>query len=573
MSRPQDPHSPDNTLARLADLLSELTDGQYSDEIAEEIRQLVASDPAALQWYCDWMSVHSQLYLDLAVGEVGAATPLPGPTAEDVLPMAAAIDGSSRRKLWSLATIATLGGALAASLAIMFIRPTPPEPQVRFIPPPAAESESLVNADAERREFQRNDTLALAVLSRVAHAATSGDKSLSPGTPLPAGRFVLDSGVVQLEFLSGANLVVEGPADIELVSTKLVFCRRGKLRARVPAPAHGFTIETPTHRAVDLGTEFAVDVDDAKSTEVHVLDGEVKLQDKSVAAPGAKVDAERMLELGDGYRGDAAGGASIKADAARFIGAERLLELAKRDSESRYAAWQQHSKQLAANPDVLMYFNFDDHSPWQRLLRQDGPRRGESQDGAIVGCHWTEGRWPQKQALEFKGAEDRVKVFVPGEYDSITLACWVRVEGFDRFLSSLLLTEGHDLGEVHWQFTDTGKLLLGVKADMEWSQDYYSGVVLRPYDVGRWVHLACVYDRQVGIVAHYVDGRRVSTEAIRKHVMLRFGAADVGNWVHEAFRDYRIRNLNGRVDEFVLLGSVLSDAQIRKMYEAGRPTL
>ena len=90
-----------------------------------------------------------------------------------------------------------------------------------------------------------------------------------------------------------------------------------------------------------------------------------------------------------------------------------------------------------------------------------------SSDGAVVGCRWAEGRWQQKGALEFKGTENRVRIFIPGEYESITLACWMRIEGFDRYLSAIMLTDGHDLGEVHWQFTETGQLLLGVKADMQ----------------------------------------------------------------------------------------------------------
>ena len=112
---------------------------------------------------------------------------------------------------------------------------------------------------------------------------------------------------------------------------------------------------------------------------------------------------------------------------------------------------------------------------------------------------------------------------------------------------------------------------MGVKADMTKSQDYRSGVVLRPSDVGRWVHLACVYDRESGTVAHYVDGHRVSTEAIRKDTMLRFGAAELGNWVPEIYKNYRVRSLNGRIDEFVVFKTALSEKEIYKMYEVGQP--
>ena len=42
--------------------------------------------------------------------------------------------------------------------------------------------------------------------------------------------------------------IVEGPADLELVSVDQVFCRRGRLRARVPAGAEGFLVLGPSSR-------------------------------------------------------------------------------------------------------------------------------------------------------------------------------------------------------------------------------------------------------------------------------------------------------------------------------------
>jgi hypothetical protein len=173
--------------------------------------------------------------------------------------------------------------------------------------------------------------------------------------------------------------------------------------------------------------------------------------------------------------------------------------------------------------------------------------------------------------LEFRGTEDRIRVTIPGEFASVTLACWLRVQGFDRWLSSLLLTDGHDLGEVHWQFTESGQLLLGVKAEPDQSHDYLSPEVLRLSDTGRWVHVACVYDRSAGEVRHFVDGRRVSAEAIRRHVPLRFGPSELGNWAAEDFIDHRIRSLNGSLDEFVVWGKPLDDAAIAAMYRVGAP--
>jgi hypothetical protein len=53
-----------------------------------------------------------------------------------------------------------------------------------------------------------------------------------------------------------------------------------RIRAFVPEPAQGFVIETPDYQAVDLGTEFAMSVGSDGRSEVHVVDGEVRLDEK-----------------------------------------------------------------------------------------------------------------------------------------------------------------------------------------------------------------------------------------------------------------------------------------------------
>jgi hypothetical protein len=134
-----------------------------------------------------------------------------------------------------------------------------------------------------------------------------------------------------------------------------------------------------------------------------------------------------------------------------------------------------------------------------------------------------------------------------------------------------MLTDGHQLGEVHWQITERGQLLLGVKAEPDESHDFYSPSVLGPKDLGRWVHLACVYDANDGSVSHYVDGNEVSREKIRIPTKLRIGPAEIGNWVPQDLREYRLRSLNGRIDEFILFSDALSKEQIHAIYEAGTP--
>jgi hypothetical protein len=90
------------------------------------------------------------------------------------------------------------------------------------------------------------------------------------------GRLRFESGRLTLSMLSGVVLVVEGPADLELVSSDRVFCRRGRLRTTVPGGAEGFVVSGPGSAVVDLGTEFALQVESDGKARVTVIAGEVE---------------------------------------------------------------------------------------------------------------------------------------------------------------------------------------------------------------------------------------------------------------------------------------------------------
>ena len=68
-------------------------------------------------------------------------------------------------------------------------------------------------------------------------------------------------------------MLLQGPAELVLVSGSEARLVHGKLTARVPAAARGFTILSPQGKIVDLGTEFGLSVDEEGETTVRVFDG------------------------------------------------------------------------------------------------------------------------------------------------------------------------------------------------------------------------------------------------------------------------------------------------------------
>ena len=123
-----------------------------------------------------------------------------------------------------------------------------------------------------------------------------------------------------------------------------------------------------------------------------------------------------------------------------------------------------------------------------RLLVGHGAN-GTTLKGAIVGCEWSEGRWPDKSSLQFKRPGDRVRINIPGEFESLTFSTWLRVDGLDRQYNSLLLTDGFDRNGPHWQIHRNGSLVLGIRHSETVTHGYETDSVFNLFRLGQWVHL------------------------------------------------------------------------------------
>ncbi|HEU5070183.1 MAG TPA: LamG-like jellyroll fold domain-containing protein [Verrucomicrobiae bacterium] len=514
---------------RLSHLIDAFLDGQLTPDEQAELEDLLRRSAAARAQF--WQESRLHALLHAVENETAAEAPLALP---------------SRSRMAILPWVS----ALAACLVLLALLGS------RFWP---ARSHPPVKIEAT--------TAAVAVLTRAADVKWSGAAGPQTGAALEPGWVKLESGLAQIEFFGGARVLLEGPAELQLLSPSSAFCRAGKLSAEVPPAARGFSLGTPQTQIRDLGTAFGVEVTPA-GAEVHVFQGEIELN--PAPAGHLQVKAGEALLVGHNLTVQ-----PVAADRTAFASLSDLDHKLSAALHRRKLEWDATSAEINDDPSLLVRFDFARTPTALGALPNVAAHGTAVKDGAIVGCRWTEGRWPGKSALEFGRVSDRVRLEVPGELKSATLAAWVRVNGLDRAYNSLFMADGFAPGATHWQILNNGVVRLGVaNRDGANHADYDSRVVFTPERFGQWVHLAVVYDATAGQVTHYVDGRVAGRAPLAFSLPLHIGPAQLGNWDTGRYAisgPIAIRHFSGCMDEFDLFQRALNDKEVEQLYAAGAP--
>ena len=546
------PHLNELTLAQL--------DGCISDSEFAELQQLLESDAAARTRYVELAR------LDAELRESGGTVDEP------------ADEQSPQLSSWSRTPRVAQALVIAAAVLVLLI------PAWMLVGPDRPVGNQVADTTDSTPS---NPVRSIAVISAEADALwnADGEQRFGKGTALEPGRLSLIEGLAQIDFFSGASITLEGPAEIELKSRKLAILHRGRVRADVPPAARGFEIQTAEVRLEDLGTSFGIDAGDDGKSNVIVFDGEVRAIDRG----------GEELSLLEGDAAHLAGGNASKSpsdDFGTFPDISAIIERSDGLGKSRYAQWKSAAIERRNDPRLVAYYDFeglDDTS--RRLPNRAAVGKGSELDGGIVGARVSDGRWPGKPALDFRGEGDRVRFNIPGEFDAMTLYAWVRIDALDRGLNSLFLTDHYDPGEIHWQLSVRGALHfstspIGVPpapAGLEVATNdqiqaenrrFFSDEFWNASQSGKWFLLATTVDRakQPSLV-HYINGQSVGFSGGRNMdrsiSKLRIGRADLGNWTDPIWAK-SIRSLNGRIDEFAIYSAALAPDEILTIYEDGR---
>ena len=288
----------------LEDLIVRHLGGELQPDEERELAALLKASPAARALLASYMRIEgATIQLATAGCLTDPRSPSELPPAA-VPPPAAAMAGSGWRwtaAFWSAA--ACLLVALGLYLA-----------QTRE-PRPAGTSSAEVKSVASFARLVRS----------VDVAWTDDVLPTVVGARLPAARYQMTVGLAEIRLDSGVSLVVEAPAEFELLTEQRAYLYDGKIRGTVPPGAEGFTVASADMTVVDLGTEFGLQVDETGSSEVHVFDGEVQLHR---AAEDASAGAPHVITAGRAVRIDASGEEhDMDADDSSFVGRDVLADV------------------------------------------------------------------------------------------------------------------------------------------------------------------------------------------------------------------------------------------------------
>lgn len=379
--------------------------------------------------------------------------------------------------------------------------------------------------------------------------ARSSSHDFQRGAELERGTYNLESGLIHLRFQNGADLLVEGPAQFEIIDGSHAHLEFGTIRAIVPPPASGFSVKTANTNFKDVGTEFGLRVDrDSGAETLFVFEGRVD------------VYHPYFNELADIVRGGQVWRSSAAA-------AENPIDPESFPSPATvgHRRWLGSREPRLESPGLIAFYDFERTANQPTLLRNLVEGTSVS-DAQIHGARWVSGRWPGKDALLFDGDTDFAELEVAGEFEELTIAAWVFVNRLDHPLNAVFDSNGWESGDIHLQiqrsgvaYSDLAYADQGLAVELATKRRFES---LNRIPPGAWTHIAATFSRKQKMTKVFVNGVQSFEWPLDPTAEIRPGTCRIGNWL-AAGEFAPVRSLNGRIDELALWNRALTEPEIQ----------
>lgn len=582
------------------ELLSCLIDGRLNANEHQRLESAMRQSADCRKRYRDMMRLHASLAWSRSWwlkqsgtmrDPIEGGSDVPSPAANlDVVPSVQTHSPANRKHVRVLSALLVLATVFLMLLGFSRFAGDRGVSKSPVVSTRVLNSEHRIDsADLEESMDHSSEESELAVISDAVGMKWSEGDIRRAGESLTAGPLKFDSGLLQLDFSSGARLVCRGPASLELISAKCVRIYSGEATCYVGELGKGFQVLTGESEVIDLGTSFGIRVDNRGDSEIHVFDGAVSVrqQPESDAVEYTEKTAVRLSPK-----------EMTKTDFSSegFPKFEELRSLREEQWSNRYLAWKDYAKSISEDPSVLVHYTFEDQK--QSDIEVFNQSRGESRgtSGTILRAKWCEGRWPNKKGLRFQQESDRVLLKVPGKYSELSFVTWARPDAFLQSSSVLLLTEHPRRWFMHgtlndelrdtsaptdtfrWVLTDrnVARLSLAImdKAPLTYNtSEYVSGA--RPgaeNQNGVWGCYGVTIDPQAMQVSHFYNGKRTSVTQLDRMVPLPLETMEMGNHSttpaeRKAGMGYRFF---GVIDELIIANRVFDSEEMATIYEIGR---
>lgn len=106
--------------------------------------------------------------------------------------------------------------------------------------------------------------------------------SIKVGEKIPSRMLHLKNGIVEMEFPTKTNVIIEAPAFFQVVNNQSIEVGEGSLTITHKGEPGSFSLITPTGVLNDLGTKFGVSIGNSNSQSTvltHVFEGKVEFND------------------------------------------------------------------------------------------------------------------------------------------------------------------------------------------------------------------------------------------------------------------------------------------------------
>ena len=377
----------------------------------------------------------------------------------------------------------------------------------------------------------------------VAHLSGGKDcqwVSTTPGDELaPGQRLALKSGFAEITFDSGAQLVLEGPATLDVRSAWEAELQSGTVKANVPQEAIGFTLTNVAVQVVDLGTEFSMTAGDDGAAEVFVLKGAVEVQPRNAGHPQKSVLREKQSR-----RFAKAGASEVRDSDAKFQRFARKIAMVRHAKPAGYARWRfdEGAGDVAA-PEVNGFS--------AGALRIEGSPQ-----------HWSEGRWGKALALD--GATT-AKLDAALSRGAHTVAFWTRLSEESPTADGAMAGVAIGKGSL-FEFLTNTRPGEGTPGALRLQSGNGWLIGSTPLRDGRWHHIAAVFGANPKNAARpglalYVDGRLETPSG--RHALRRSEEKSGTLWLGGTIGSSE--HFHGLLDELLIADRPLSPQEIRHL--------